>query len=32
MTTAAHTELQAMAQQATAYIARLNGENDTFEV
>ncbi len=32
MTTAAHTELQAMAQQATAYIARLNGEADTFEV
>ncbi len=32
MTTVAHTELQAMAQQAAAYIANLNGESSTFEV
>ncbi len=32
MATAAHTELQAMAQQAAAYIASLNGEADTFEI
>lgn len=32
MTTAAHTELQTMAKQAATYIARLNGENHTFEI
>ncbi len=32
MTTAAYIELQAMAQQAAAYIASLNGEADTFEI
>jgi len=32
MTTAAYTELQAMAQQAVAYIARLNGESGIFEI
>lgn len=32
MTTATHTELQQIAEQAAAYIARLNGECDTFQI
>ena len=32
MTTATHTELQQIAEQAAAYIARLNDECDTFQI
>lgn len=32
MTTAKHTELQQIAKEAAAYITRLNGECDTFEI
>ncbi len=32
MTTATHTELQQIAKQASAYITRLKGECDTFQI
>lgn len=32
MTTAMHTELQQIAKEAAAYITRLNGESDTFQI
>ena len=32
MTTSTHIELQQIAKQAAAYITRLNGESDTFQI
>lgn len=32
MTTSTHTELQQIAKQAAAYITKLNGECETFEI
>lgn len=32
MTTATHTAMQNLADKAAAYITKLNGENETFEI